>query len=35
MIVLSTLRYVKEAYESAACAVLRQLDAVHHKGVRV
>jgi hypothetical protein len=34
MIVLSTFRYGEEAYESASCAVLRQLDAVHHKGVR-
>jgi hypothetical protein len=35
MIVLSTLRYGEEAYGSASCAVLRQLDAVHHKGVRL
>jgi hypothetical protein len=35
MIVLSTLRYVEEPYGSASCAVLRQLDAVHHEGVRL
>jgi hypothetical protein len=35
MIVLSTLRYGEEAYGSASCAVLKQLDAVHHKGVRL
>jgi hypothetical protein len=35
MIVLSTLRYGEEAYGSASCAFLRQLDAVHHKGVRL
>jgi Fic family protein len=35
MIVLSTLIYVEEAYGTASCAVLRQLDAVHHKGVRL
>jgi hypothetical protein len=35
MIVLSTLRYGEEAYGSASCVVLRQLDAVHHKGVRL
>jgi hypothetical protein len=35
MIVLSTLRYGEEAYGSASCAVLRQLEAVHHKGVRL
>jgi hypothetical protein len=35
MIVLSTLRYGEEAYGSASCAVLRQLDAVLHKGVRL
>jgi hypothetical protein len=35
MIVLSTLRYGEEAYGSISCAVLRQLDAVHHKGVRL
>jgi hypothetical protein len=34
MIVLSTLRYEEEFNGSASCAVLRQLDAVHHKGVR-
>jgi hypothetical protein len=34
-IVLSTLRYGEEAYGSTACAVLRQLDAVHPKGVRL
>jgi hypothetical protein len=28
-------RYGEEAYGSASCAVLRQLDAVHHKSVRV
>jgi hypothetical protein len=32
---LSTLRYGKEAYGPASCAVLRQLDAVHYKGVRL
>jgi hypothetical protein len=31
MKVLSTLSYEEEAYGSAACAVLRQLDAVHHR----
>jgi hypothetical protein len=35
MIVLPTLQYEEEAYGSASCAVLRQLDAVHHKGVRL
>jgi hypothetical protein len=35
MIVLSTLQYEEEAYGSASCAVLRQLDAVHHKGIRL
>jgi hypothetical protein len=37
MIVLSTLRYAEdeEAYGSASCAILRQLDAVHHKGVKL
>jgi hypothetical protein len=35
MIVLSTLRYGEEAYGTASCAVLRQLDAVQHKGVRL
>jgi hypothetical protein len=35
MIVLSTLRYGEEAYGAASCAVLRQLDAVHHKSVRL
>jgi hypothetical protein len=35
MIVLSTLRYGEEAYGSPSCVVLRQLDAVHHKGVRL
>jgi hypothetical protein len=35
MIVLSTLQYGEEAYGSALCAVLRQLDAVHHKNVRL
>jgi hypothetical protein len=35
MIVLSTLRYGEETYGSASCAVLRQLDAVHHKGVKL
>jgi hypothetical protein len=35
MIVLSTLRYGEEAYGSASCAVLRQLDENHHKGVRL
>jgi hypothetical protein len=37
IIVLSTLRYEEDAYAygSASCAVLRQLDAVHHKGVRL
>jgi hypothetical protein len=35
MIVLSTLRYGEEAYGSASCAVLRQLDAVYHKDVRL
>jgi hypothetical protein len=30
-----TLRYGKEAYGSASCVVLKQLDAVHHKGVRL
>jgi Fic family protein len=35
MIVLSTLRYGDEAYGSVSCAVLRQLDAIHHKGVRL
>jgi hypothetical protein len=35
MIVLSTLRYGEEANESASCAILRQLDTVHHKGVRL
>jgi hypothetical protein len=35
MIVLSTLRYGEAAYESASCVVLRQLDAVHHKSVRL
>jgi hypothetical protein len=35
MIVLSTLRYGEEAYGAASCAVLRQVDAVHHKGVRL
>jgi hypothetical protein len=34
-LVLSTLRYGEKAYGSAPCAVLRQLDAVHHKGVRL
>jgi hypothetical protein len=33
MIVLSTLRYGEEAYGSASCLVLRQLDAIHHEGV--
>jgi hypothetical protein len=35
MIVLSTLRYGEETYGSASCAALRQLDAVHHKGVKL
>jgi hypothetical protein len=35
MIVLSILRYGEEAYGSASCAVLRQLYAVHHKGVKL
>jgi hypothetical protein len=35
MIVLSTLRYGEEAYRSASCAVLGQLEAVHYKGVRL
>jgi hypothetical protein len=35
MIVLSTLRYGEEAYGPASCVVLRQLDAVHHKGVKL
>jgi hypothetical protein len=37
MIVLSvsTLRYWEEAYGSASCTILRQLDAVHHKSVRL
>jgi hypothetical protein len=35
MIVLSTFRYVEEAHGSASCVALRQLDAVHHKGVRL
>jgi hypothetical protein len=35
MLVISTLRYGEEAYGSASCAVLRQLNAVHHKGVRL
>jgi hypothetical protein len=35
MIVLTTLRYGEEAYGSASCAILRQLDAVHRKGLRL
>jgi hypothetical protein len=35
MIVLSSLRYGEEAYGSASYVVLRQLDAIHHKGVRL
>jgi hypothetical protein len=35
IIVLSTFRYGEEAYGSASCAILRQLDAVHHKSVRL
>jgi hypothetical protein len=35
MIVLSTLRCGEETYGSASCAVLRQLDAFHHNGVRL
>jgi hypothetical protein len=35
MTVLATLPYGEEAYGSASCAVLRQLDAVHHKGERL
>jgi hypothetical protein len=35
MIVLSTLKYREKVYGSASCVVLRQLDAVHHKGVRL
>jgi hypothetical protein len=35
MIVLSTLRYGKETYGSVSCTVRRQLDAVHHKSVRL
>jgi hypothetical protein len=35
MIVLSTFWYGEQCYGSASCTVLRQLDAVHHKGVRL
>jgi hypothetical protein len=35
MIVLSTRRYGEEAYGSVSCGVLTQLDAVHHKDVRL
>jgi hypothetical protein len=34
-IVLSTLRYGEEDYGSASCAVLRQLNEVQHKDVRL
>jgi hypothetical protein len=35
MIILSTLRYGKTVYGLASKAVLRQLDPIHHRGVRV
>jgi hypothetical protein len=35
IIVLSTFRYGEVAYGSASCAVLRQMDAVHQKSVRL
>jgi hypothetical protein len=35
MIILSTLRYGETAYGSASKAVLRKLDPIHHRGVRL
>jgi hypothetical protein len=35
MIVLSTLRYGEQPYGTASCAVLRQLNEVQYKGVRL
>jgi hypothetical protein len=35
MIILSTLRYGETAYGSASKVVLRKLDPIHHRGVRL
>jgi hypothetical protein len=35
MIILSTLKYDETAYGSASKAVLRKLDPIHHRGVRL
>jgi hypothetical protein len=35
MIILSTLRYGEEAYGSASKAVLKKLELIHNRGIRL